>query len=66
LLKNDAVVASGYYPDVAITGPRAVGVESTPIASTSSVAAPISYPSVVAPLPFENLPYHLSSSDSTG
>lgn len=54
LLKNDAIVASDYYPDVAVSGPRAVGYESTPIASTSSVAAPHAF-----------VPHLLSASDSS-
>ena len=52
LLKNDAIVASDYYPEVAVSGPRAVAVESTPIASTSSVAVPRTLS-----------PYHLSTSE---
>jgi len=55
LLKNDAVVASDYYPEVAVTGPRAVGVASTPVAKTSSVS-PYAVPTPVIS------PYHLSTS----
>ena len=43
MLKNDAVVTSDYYPGMAVTGPRTVGLEKTPIASSSAVAAPHAY-----------------------
>ena len=43
MYKNDAVVTSDYFPGMAVTGPRTVGLESTPIASTSAVAAPHAY-----------------------
>jgi hypothetical protein len=43
MLKNDAVVTSDYYPGMAVTGPRTVGLEKTPIASSSVVAAPHAY-----------------------
>lgn len=52
LAKNNAIVASGYYPDVAISGPSVVGVATTPVSSSSSVAVPVPYS-----------PYHLLSSN---
>lgn len=49
MLKNDAVVTSDYFPGMAVTGPRTVGVDTSPVASKSVVATPHTYiPSGIA------------------
>lgn len=60
MFKNDAVVASDYFPGMAVTGPRTVGIDKSPIASASAVAKPVITPHVIVPTGIA-----ISSKDST-